>query len=138
MKWNEVKSLSRVWLFATLWTVSMGFSRQEYKKHQIKKKDLVMMRTCHSISRDGCLWKHEMLIWSRLFRTGVLLWIQLHKNVSGVDHLNLSVQFLCIFEKEKCWIFSLKINFHELSAIVEWILQTQEQFGCVYIRSSAW
>ena len=36
MKWSEVKSLSRVWLFATLWTVahqappSMGFSRQEY------------------------------------------------------------------------------------------------------------
>ena len=35
-KWNEVKSLSRVWLFATPWTVayqapqSMGFSRQEY------------------------------------------------------------------------------------------------------------
>ena len=36
VKWSEVKSLSRVWLFATLWTVahqappSMGFSRQEY------------------------------------------------------------------------------------------------------------
>ena len=35
-KWSEVKSLSRVWLFATRWTVarqaplSMGFSRQEY------------------------------------------------------------------------------------------------------------
>ena len=35
-KWSEVKSLSRVWLFATPWTVahqappSMGFSRQEY------------------------------------------------------------------------------------------------------------
>ena len=35
-KWNEVKSLSRVQLFVTLWTVayqvspSMGFSRQEY------------------------------------------------------------------------------------------------------------
>ena len=35
-KWNEVKSLSRVRLFATPWTVayqaprSMGFSRQEY------------------------------------------------------------------------------------------------------------
>ena len=34
--WSEVKSLSHVWLFATLWTVahpaplSMGFSRQEY------------------------------------------------------------------------------------------------------------
>ena len=34
--WSEVKSLSRVWLFATPWTVtcqappSMGFSRQEY------------------------------------------------------------------------------------------------------------
>ena len=34
--WSEVKSLSRVWLFATSWTVayrappSMGFSRQEY------------------------------------------------------------------------------------------------------------
>ena len=33
---NETKSLSRVWLFVTLWTVayqaslSMGFSRQEY------------------------------------------------------------------------------------------------------------
>ena len=26
----KVKSLSRVQLFATLWTVSMGFSRQEY------------------------------------------------------------------------------------------------------------
>ena len=36
MKWSEVKSLSRVRLFATPWTVdnqappSMGFSRQEY------------------------------------------------------------------------------------------------------------
>ena len=36
LKWNEVKSLNRVWLFATPWTVarrallSMGFSRQEY------------------------------------------------------------------------------------------------------------
>ena len=36
VKWSEVKSLSRVWLFATPWTVayqaplSMGFSRQEY------------------------------------------------------------------------------------------------------------
>ena len=36
LKWSEVKSLSRVWLFATPWTVayqdspSMGFSRQEY------------------------------------------------------------------------------------------------------------
>ena len=36
MKWSEVKSLSRVWLFATPWTVayqappSMGFSRQEH------------------------------------------------------------------------------------------------------------
>ena len=36
MRWSEVKSLSRVWLFATPWTVayqallSMGFSRQEY------------------------------------------------------------------------------------------------------------
>ena len=36
MKWSEVKSLSRVWLFATLWTVahqaplSMGFSRHGY------------------------------------------------------------------------------------------------------------
>ena len=36
MKWSEVKSLSRVRLFATAWTVayqappSMGFSRQEY------------------------------------------------------------------------------------------------------------
>ena len=36
LKWREVKSLSRVWLFATPWTVahqappSMGFSRQEY------------------------------------------------------------------------------------------------------------
>ena len=36
MDWSEVKSLSRVWLFATPWTVayqdpqSMGFSRQEY------------------------------------------------------------------------------------------------------------
>ena len=36
LKWSEVKSLSRVRLFATLWTVahqalpSMGFSRQEY------------------------------------------------------------------------------------------------------------
>ena len=36
MKWSEVKSLSRVQLFATPWTVacqaplSMGFSRQEY------------------------------------------------------------------------------------------------------------
>ena len=36
MKWSEVSSLSRVWLFATPWTVahqalpSMGFSRQEY------------------------------------------------------------------------------------------------------------
>ena len=35
-KWKKVKSLSRVWLFATPWTVahqaspSMGFSRQEY------------------------------------------------------------------------------------------------------------
>ena len=35
-KWSEIKSLSRVRLFATLWTVacqaplSMGFSRQEY------------------------------------------------------------------------------------------------------------
>ena len=35
-KWKKVKSLSRVWLFVTLWTVayqahqSMGFSRQEY------------------------------------------------------------------------------------------------------------
>ena len=35
-RWSEVKSLSRVWLFATPWTVayqapqSMGFSRQEY------------------------------------------------------------------------------------------------------------
>ena len=35
-EWGEVKSLSRVWLFATLWTVahqaspSMRFSRQEY------------------------------------------------------------------------------------------------------------
>ena len=35
-KWSEVKSLSRVWLFATPWTVahqappSMEFSRQEY------------------------------------------------------------------------------------------------------------
>ena len=35
-KWSEVKSLSRVWLFATPWTVahqappSMGFPRQEY------------------------------------------------------------------------------------------------------------
>ena len=35
-KWSEVKSLSRVWLFATAWTVaykaplSMEFSRQEY------------------------------------------------------------------------------------------------------------
>ena len=35
-KWSEVKWLSRVWLFATLWTVAyqvpppMGFSRQEY------------------------------------------------------------------------------------------------------------
>ena len=35
-KWSEVKWLSRVWLFATPWTVacqaalSMGFSRQEY------------------------------------------------------------------------------------------------------------
>ena len=33
--WSEVKSLSRVWLFSTPWTVayqapSMGFSRQEY------------------------------------------------------------------------------------------------------------
>ena len=34
MKWSQVKSLSRVWLFATPWTVayqaplSMGFSRQ--------------------------------------------------------------------------------------------------------------
>ena len=34
--WNEVKSLSHVWLFATLWTIayqaplSMGFSKQEY------------------------------------------------------------------------------------------------------------
>ena len=34
--WSEVKSLSRVWLFVTSWTVaywtppSMGFSRQEY------------------------------------------------------------------------------------------------------------
>ena len=34
--WSEVKSLSRVWLFATPWTVayqappSMGFSRQQY------------------------------------------------------------------------------------------------------------
>ena len=34
--WSEVKSLSRIWLFATPWTVayqaplSMGFSRQEY------------------------------------------------------------------------------------------------------------
>ena len=34
--YDKVKSLSRVWLFATLWTVahqalpSMGFSRQEY------------------------------------------------------------------------------------------------------------
>ena len=34
--WSEVKSLSRVWLFVTPWTVahqappSMGFSRQEY------------------------------------------------------------------------------------------------------------
>ena len=36
MKWSEVKSLSRIWLFATPWTVtcqaplSMGFSSQEY------------------------------------------------------------------------------------------------------------
>ena len=36
VKWSEVKSLSRVWLFATPWTLayqdpqSMGFSRQEY------------------------------------------------------------------------------------------------------------
>ena len=36
LKWSEVKSLSRVWLFATPWTVayqapqSMDFSRQEY------------------------------------------------------------------------------------------------------------
>ena len=36
MKWSEVKSLSRVWLFATPRTIayqtppSMGFSRQEY------------------------------------------------------------------------------------------------------------
>ena len=36
MKWSEVRSLSRVWLFATPWIVayqaplSMGFSRQEY------------------------------------------------------------------------------------------------------------
>ena len=36
LKWSEVKSLSRVWLFATPWTIahqaplSMGFSRQEY------------------------------------------------------------------------------------------------------------
>ena len=36
MKWSEVKSLSRVWLFAAPWTIayqaslSMGFSRQEY------------------------------------------------------------------------------------------------------------
>ena len=35
-RWSEMKSLSRVWLFATPWTVayraslSMGFSRQEY------------------------------------------------------------------------------------------------------------
>ena len=35
-KWSEMKSLSRVWLFATRWTVahqappSTGFSRQEY------------------------------------------------------------------------------------------------------------
>ena len=36
VKWSELKSLSRVWLFAIPWTVvyqaplSMGFSRQEY------------------------------------------------------------------------------------------------------------
>ena len=36
MKWSEVKSLSRVWLFVTPWTIaykaplSMEFSRQEY------------------------------------------------------------------------------------------------------------
>ena len=30
MKWSEVKSLSRVRLFATPWTVAMGFSRREY------------------------------------------------------------------------------------------------------------
>ena len=36
LKWSEMKSLSRVWLFATPWTVayqappSMGFSRKEY------------------------------------------------------------------------------------------------------------
>ena len=36
VKWSEVKSLSCVWLFVTLWTVahqalpSMGFSRKEY------------------------------------------------------------------------------------------------------------
>ena len=36
LNWTELKSLSRVWLFATLWTVayqaplSIGFSRQEY------------------------------------------------------------------------------------------------------------
>ena len=38
LKWSEVTSLSRAWLFATLWTVvykaplSMDFSRQEYRR----------------------------------------------------------------------------------------------------------
>ena len=105
-KWKvKVKSLSHVRLLATPWTAahhappSMGLSRQEYKKHQIKTKDLVMMRTCHSVSRDGSLWKHEMLIWPRLLRTGFFLWIQLHKNVSGVDHLDLFSSYASLRKK---------------------------------------
>ena len=53
-KWSEVKSLSRVWLFATPWTVtyqtpqSMGFSRQEYWS-ELPGKGVSKCCICHSV-----------------------------------------------------------------------------------------
>ena len=74
-KWKvKVKSLSRVWLFATPWTVayqappSMGFSRQEYwsglplpsptqptRLHQIKRRMGWQKLTINGCS---CSWNH--------------------------------------------------------------------------------
>ena len=65
LKWSEVKSLSRVWLFVTPWTVayqaspSVGFSRQGYwsglpfpnlRAIQKKKKQIGLEELLHTYS----------------------------------------------------------------------------------------
>ena len=114
---SEVKSFSRVWLFATPWTAayqtlpSMGFSRQEYwsgvpfhspmgfsKYAEIRAKQKVSLDAQQPWAFTGNKWlmsNHQFHIWINTHKITFLLWLEFTSDAQKPSFFHIQT-YLCI------------------------------------------